>query len=209
MNKEKCVNKKLHPYWKTGIYGWLGEEVDDNDYMCCPICGEILAMNYWDYSAEHDGDNKCPRCGQELDYSEIYDFEDTLYFRQLLEMKDKQIAEKDDNLHQIYSRLGVEAFGEDIHEQALKELSEKEKLLRQKIGDMKSTDFIRMFVENGFIVRAKEIDNQTAIDELEKLLEKTQTLDVMVQSGHYINQKKVNVVFKDTIDQQIKKLKGE
>lgn len=44
--KEKCVNKKLHPYWKTGIYGWLGEEVDDNDYMFCPICGEILAVNY-------------------------------------------------------------------------------------------------------------------------------------------------------------------
>ena len=91
-NTEKCVNKKLHPYWKTGIYGWLGEEVDDNDYMLCPICGEILAMNYWDYSAEHDGDNKCHKCGQELDYSEIYDFEDTLYFRQLLEMKEEKIA---------------------------------------------------------------------------------------------------------------------
>ena len=96
--KEKCVNKKLHPYWKTGIYGWLGEEVDDNDYMCCPICGEILAMNYWDYSAEHDGDNKCPKCGQELDYSEIYDFEDTLYFRQLLEMKDEQIEQLEHRL---------------------------------------------------------------------------------------------------------------
>ena len=92
MDKVKCVNKKLHPYWKTGIYGWLGEEVDDNDYMICPICGEILAMNYWDYSVEHDGDNKCPKCGQELDYSEIYDFEDTLYFRQLLEMKEEKIA---------------------------------------------------------------------------------------------------------------------
>ena len=47
-------------------------------------------------------------------------------------------------------------------------------------------------------------EKQIAIDELEKLLEKTKTLDVMVQSGHYINQKKVNVVFKDVIDQQIK-----
>lgn len=91
MSKEKCVNKKLHPYWKTGIYGWLGEEVDDNDYMFCPLCGEMLATNYWNYSAENDGDNKCPKCGQELDYSEIYDFEDTLYFRQLLEIKDEQI----------------------------------------------------------------------------------------------------------------------
>lgn len=45
------------------------------------------------------------------------------------------------------------------------------------------------------------------IAELEKLLEKTQILDVLHQSGHYINQKKVNVVFKGTIDQRIKELK--
>lgn len=111
--KEKCVNKKLHPYWKTGIYGWLGEEVDDNDYMCCPICGEILAMNYWDYSAEHDGDNKCPKCRQELDYSEIYDFEDTLYFRQLLEMKDEQIEQLEHRLSNCIEpkfKIGQEVF---------------------------------------------------------------------------------------------------
>lgn len=58
-------------------------------------------------------------------------------------------------------------------------------------------------------ILAVKNQNQTAIAELEKLLKKTQTLDVMVQSGHYINQKKVNVVFKDVIDQQIKELKGE
>lgn len=51
--------------------------------------------------------------------------------------------------------------------------------------------------------------NQKAIEQLEQLLKKTQTLDVMVRSEHYINQKKINVVFKDTIEQQINELKGE
>lgn len=91
----KVINKKLHPYYKTGIYGWFGEEVDDNDYIICPICGEVLGMNYWDYSAEHDGDNKCPNCKQELDYSDIYYFEDTCYFEQLLQIKDYQLEIKD------------------------------------------------------------------------------------------------------------------
>ena len=125
----------------------------------------------------------------------------------------QQLAEKDqaiEGLQEINKSLGQTCNNDAKEIDRLRgQLAEKDELLRQKIGNMKSTDFIRMFVENGFMVRAKEIDNQTAIDELEKLLEKTQTLDVMVQSGHYINQKKVNVVFKDTIDQQIKSLKGE
>lgn len=83
--------KKLHPYYKTGIYGWLGEEVDDNDYIICPICGEILGMNYWDYAAENNSDDKCPNCKQELDYSEIYKFEDTCYYQQLLDIVNDQL----------------------------------------------------------------------------------------------------------------------
>ena len=46
----KVINKKLHPYYKTGIYGWFGEEVDDNDYIICPICGEVLGMNHCGYT---------------------------------------------------------------------------------------------------------------------------------------------------------------
>lgn len=49
------------------------------------------------------------------------------------------------------------------------QLSEKDELLKQKIGDMKSTDFIKMCIKSGFIVKAKENDNQTAIRELEKV----------------------------------------
>ena len=88
----KVMNKKLHPYYKTGIYGWIGEEIDDNDYIVCPICGDVLGVNYCDYSAEQGYYDKCPKCKQELDYSEIYDFEDTCYFEQLLEIKDDKLA---------------------------------------------------------------------------------------------------------------------
>lgn len=130
MSKEKCVNKKLHPYFKTGIYGWLGEEVDDNDYVICPICGEVLGMNYWDYSAEHNGDNKCPECGQELDYSEIYEFEDTCYFEQLIEIKDEKIKD-------LEQKLKLAKMGENFEQE------KKNKAL--------------------------QFQNQTAIDELEKV----------------------------------------
>lgn len=89
----KVINKKLHPYYKIGINGWIGEEVDDNDYILCPICGEVLGMNYCDYASEQGCNDKCPKCSQELDYSEIYDFEDTCYFEQLLEIKDQRISD--------------------------------------------------------------------------------------------------------------------
>ena len=113
----KVINKKLHPYYKTGIYGWFGEEIDDNDYIICPICGEVLGMNYWDYSAENDGDNKCPKCKQELDYSEIYEFEDTLYFRQLLEIKDDQLSLTEKALELACEELGkVEVFDKEFME---------------------------------------------------------------------------------------------
>ena len=48
-----------------------------------------------------------------------------------------------------------------------------------------------------------------AIDELNKLLEKVKPLDVMVRTGHYINQRKVNVVFEEDIKRKIEELKGE
>lgn len=51
--------------------------------------------------------------------------------------------------------------------------------------------------------------NQIAIEQLEKLLEKTQTLNLMVKSGHYVNQKQVKVVFEDVIMQKISELKGK
>lgn len=145
MDKERCVNKKLHPYWKTGIYGWLGEEVDDNDYVICPICEQILSMNYWDYSAEHNSDNKCPECGQELDYSEIYDFEDTLYFKQLLEMKDEKIEDLEAKLDEK-TRVAqgyCELFDKKQHEnyeqfceiqQFIQQLADTDKLMQEYLN---------------------------------------------------------------------------
>ena len=96
-------------------------------------------------------------------------------------------------------------------------LSEKDKLLRQKIGKMKSTDFIRMCKECGFMVQAKEIDNQTAIRELEKvkgfLLEKIAEKQSCFDSGNYNDfadgVKTICELMLISIDNQIKSLKGE
>ena len=96
-------------------------------------------------------------------------------------------------------------------------LSEKDKLLRQKIGKMKSTDFIRMCKECGFMVQAKEIDNQTAIRELEKvkgfLLEKIAEKQSCFDSGNYNDfadgVKTICELMLISIDNQIKELRGE
>ena len=68
-------------------------------------------------------------------------------------------------------------------------LAEKDELLKQKIGDMKSTDFIKMCIKSGYVVEAKENDNQTAIVELEKvknfLLEKIEEKQSCFNSGNY------------------------
>ena len=48
-----------------------------------------------------------------------------------------------------------------------------------------------------------------AVEQLEKLLEKTQTLNLTIKSDHYVNQKQVKVVFEDIIMQKISELKGK
>ena len=94
---------------------------------------------------------------------------------------------------------------------------EKDELLKQKIGDMKLTDFIRMCVDCGFMVQAKENDNQTAIRELEKvkgfLLEKIEEKQSCFDSGNYNDfadgVKTICELMLISIDNQIKLLKGE
>lgn len=166
----EVINKKLHPYYKTGIYGWIGEEVDDNDYIICPICGDVLGVNYCDYSAEQGYYDKCPKCKQELDYSEIYDFEDACYFEQLLEIKESRLADLEakladaefryENLHNLYYK---------DTEKLKQQLAEKENLLKMypRLEDMypqlptiviSNQDKISFAVER--LEKAKELLNE-------------------------------------------------
>lgn len=99
------------------------------------------------------------------------------------------------------------------------ELVEKDELLMKKICDMKSTDFIKMLKRYGFIVQAKEIDNQTAIAELEKvkvkLNEEINNANVLLDPVEYEDYHELLGVIRgyklsvDQIDQQITELKGE
>ena len=88
------------------------------------------------------------------------------------------------------------------------QLAEKDELLRQKIGKMKSTDFIKMCKECGFMVQAKENDNQTAIAELEKIKKEINLRPVIVRNCGYGDFEEILLedVY-DVIDNQIKQLK--
>ena len=84
--------------------------------------------------------------------------------------KDKQIADLEAKLAERTEQLKIALKDfNDIqkeNDKLAQQLAEKDELLKQKIGDMKSTDFIRMCKECGFMVQTKEIDNQTVITEL-------------------------------------------
>lgn len=100
----------------------------------------------------------------------------------------QQLAEKDGELHQIYSNLGVEAFGEDIHEQALKEIANREKKLE---------------LRKSLCRVCQSIDNKTAIAELQKVLE---WLNIPFDENGCL---KNGEDLENYINQQIKELKGD
>ena len=82
----------------------------------------------------------------------------------------EQLAEKDGELHQIYSHLGVEAFGEDIHEQALKEIANRENQYNQLILNSKYTN-------------EEMID--FAVEQLENVKDKTDALMLEINNMNY------------------------
>ena len=105
--------------------------------------------------------------------------------------------------------------GNRNYDQLKHQLEEKDELLKQKIGDMKSTDFIKMCIKSGFMVEAKENDNQTAIEELEKAKEifgRVKWYQGYCKFGEvkYFDDKLVSWIdVEKEIDNQINELKGE
>ena len=135
--------------------------------------------------------------------------------------KDKKIADLEAKLAEKTEQLKIALKDfNDIQEENDKlaqRLAEKDELLKQKIGDMKFTDFIKMCIKSGFMVEAKENDNQTAIRELEKvknfLLEKIEEKQSCFDSGNYNDSadgvKTICELMLISIDKQIKSLKGD
>ena len=93
------------------------------------------------------------------------------------------------------------------------ELLEKDELLMKKICDMKSTDVIKILKRYGFLVQAKEIDNQTAIAELGKVkeivLKEVERVEKIYTDRFQSGFNCCYVFMKEQIDQQIKSLKGK
>lgn len=79
-----------------------------------------------------------------------------------------QLADKDDELGALnYSndKLYKSNFKmKDKFSESCKKIQELKQKLRTKIGNMKSTDFIKMCFESGFMVEAKEANNQEKIN---------------------------------------------
>ena len=95
-------------------------------------------------------------------------------------------------------------------------LAEKEEQLRAKIGNMKTNDFIKMCLQCGFMVDAKEKDNQDkisfAIEQLEKVKEFCDNQKYQVDYEYYTDCW-ATAIDKDSllniIDNLINELKGE
>ena len=125
----------------------------------------------------------------------IKDLENLRILEEEKECFRQRLAEKTGELYQIYSHLGVEAFGEDIHEQALKEIANRENQYNQLIFKSKYTseEMIDFAVEQLKFLRNEieimgHIPNYTVFPERELICRYD--------------------VFR-FIDQQIKELKGE
>ena len=89
-------------------------------------------------------------------------------------------------------------------------LTEKDELLKQKISKMKSTDFIKMCVECGFMVQAKEVNNQIVIAELNKVKElMTNRVNTIKDNALRLSFKTFVDTISNAIDQRINMLKGE
>ena len=93
------------------------------------------------------------------------------------------------------------------HQEAMQMADQKIKELETKLAEKeKEIEEVKKWWSYQY-ERELKSHNQDKIALLEKLLLKVTTIDVLHQSGHYINQKKVNVVFKGEIDLQINKLR--
>ena len=112
-------------------------------------------------------------------------------------------------LLQFYSRLGVEAFGADIHEKALETLMIMKEQLAEKTLTIEQIN--KAFIENrslwkGKYERANQDKISFAIDELEKVKETAECVLDNALKNSSLNQSYYDRLL-DEIDNQIKQLK--
>lgn len=128
------------------------------------------------------------------DFEKWY-FEDNEDFENAQVVDDNYIKEN----QELKQQLAEKEKEIEILTKQNKALVEEEDLLDKKLKEL-GVDCIEDLGKS---------QNQKAIELLQELLEKTQTLNLMVKSGHYVNEKQVKVVFEDAIIQKISELKGK
>lgn len=105
-------------------------------------------------------------------------------------------------LNNYQTTVRLNEFNKQISDLKIK-LAEKEKQLRAKIGNMKTNDFIKMCLQCGLMVDAKEKDNQDKISFAVEQLEKAKAEFHSIHTDRYLK------LIDKEIDNQIKQLKGE
>ena len=121
----------------------------------------------------------------------------------------QQLAEKNADLHQIYSHLGVEAFCEDIHEQSLKEIGRLQQQLAEKEKEIEEFRFkernLFPLVEN-LEEKVNQDKNFFCVKQLESL--KSKYLEIIDNKYFSFSVRDVLRYVVLDIDRQIEKLKG-
>lgn len=134
-----------------------------------------------------------------------------LYEKKISDLEAKLAeSKKSEETYKSMFEIGVENNHSILKEieQLKQQLVEKNKLLREKIGSLKTTDFVRLCLDCGFMIDAKDKDNQDKISfALEKLQE---TKDLILKKCFNTIDKGVVVRYYEIyhiFDNQIKAIK--
>ena len=106
----------------------------------------------------------------------------------------------------IFWKMQTERLNKELAE-LKQQLAEKDEQLRAKIGSMKSNDFIKMCLQCGLMIDAKEKDNQDKISFAIEQLEKVKMY--IDDHAYYIDEREFGIEINEYIDNQIESLKGE
>ena len=187
-------------------------EIMSNINLTCDVCGREVRGYTWT-----NGMRFCAKCYQETFGNKIttdmlldmikntgWDVNgvgvlknidaEAIIMRQEKQISDLEakLAERNADLHQIYSHLGVEAFCEDIHEQALKEIGRLQQQLTdksQKIATL-GDNYARLDEKYDFLQSAHEavveesLGYEKEIEQLkQQLAEKERTIATLIEDS--------------------------
>ena len=197
MSKEKTQKTLKDRYFISDEYCGLVYDKDTDTYFGHEASCELLNENN-----KKIADLEAKLAEMEAERDKLFvDLEETS--NNFLNARDewlKQLEEKDADLHQIYSHLGVEAFCEDIHEQALKEIGRLQQQLAEKEAQVKKLNLeAQKYYEDAY---CNDFHNQ---DKISFCIEKLEQIKKFYNEYNYSDTHTTYEVLYQ-LDRQIKQL---